>query len=162
MKWEGLLRSCSGKESACNSGEMGSIPGLGRSPENGMATHSSVLAWRIPWTEEPGRPQSMGSQSWTWLSDWAHTHISMMRTSGPYHSLPIELPLLYILNAGLPNQHMRWGSMVFWSHFAGEIRIGMQMTLPLYGRKWRKTKEPLDESERGEWKSWLKAQHSES
>ena len=31
-----------------------------------------------------------------------------------------------------------------------------------YGRKWRKTKEPLDESEKGEWKSWLKAQHSEN
>ena len=31
---------------------------------------------------------------------------------------------------------------------------------PSYGRKWRRTKEPLDESERGEWKSWLKAQHS--
>ena len=28
----------------------------------GTATHSSILAWRIPWTEEPGRPQSMGSQ----------------------------------------------------------------------------------------------------
>ena len=32
----------------------------------------------------------------------------------------------------------------------------------LNGRKWRRTKEPLDESERGEWKSWLKAQHSEN
>ena len=31
-----------------------------------------------------------------------------------------------------------------------------------YGRKWRGTKKPLDESERGEWKSWLKAQHSEN
>ena len=30
--------------------------------EKGMAIHSSILAWRIPWTEEPGRPQSMGSQ----------------------------------------------------------------------------------------------------
>ena len=30
--------------------------------EKGMATHSSILAWRIPWIEEPGRPQSMGSQ----------------------------------------------------------------------------------------------------
>ena len=30
--------------------------------EEGMATHSSVLAWRIPWTEEPGRLQSMGSE----------------------------------------------------------------------------------------------------
>ena len=33
--------------------------------DDGMATHSSVLAWRIPWTEEPGGLQSMGSQSWT-------------------------------------------------------------------------------------------------
>ena len=31
--------------------------------EKGMATHSSILAWRIPWTEEPGKLQSMGSQS---------------------------------------------------------------------------------------------------
>ena len=30
--------------------------------EKGMATHSSILAWRIPWTEEPGRPRSTGSQ----------------------------------------------------------------------------------------------------
>ena len=36
--------------------------------ERGMATHSSILAWRIPWMEEPGRLQSMGSQSQT---DWA-------------------------------------------------------------------------------------------
>ena len=33
--------------------------------EEGMATHSSILAWRIPWTEEPGRLQSIGSQSQT-------------------------------------------------------------------------------------------------
>ena len=33
----------------------GYIPGSGRSLEKGMATHSSVLAWEIPWTEEPGR-----------------------------------------------------------------------------------------------------------
>ena len=36
------------------------IPGSGRSLEEGMATHSSILAWRIPWTEEPGGLQSMG------------------------------------------------------------------------------------------------------
>ena len=33
--------------------------------EKGMTTHSSILAWRIPWTEESGRLQSRGSQSWT-------------------------------------------------------------------------------------------------
>ena len=41
---------------------MDSIPGSGRSPGGGMATHSSILAWRIPWTEKPGGLQSMGSQ----------------------------------------------------------------------------------------------------
>ena len=91
-----------GKESACHAGDLGSIPGLRRSPaegigyplqyswaslvaqtlknppamqetwvrslgwedllEQGMATHSSILAWRIPWTEETGRVQSMELQ----------------------------------------------------------------------------------------------------
>ena len=54
-----------GKESTCNAGDardVGLIPGLGRSPEEGTATHSSILAWRIPWTGEPGGLQSIGSQ----------------------------------------------------------------------------------------------------
>ena len=38
------------------------IPGLGRPPGEENATHSSILAWRIPWTEEPGRLQSIRSQ----------------------------------------------------------------------------------------------------
>ena len=42
--------------------DAGSSPGSGRSPEEGMATHSSILAWRIPWTEEPGGLQSTGLQ----------------------------------------------------------------------------------------------------
>ena len=42
--------------------DTGSIPGSGRSPGGGHGTHSSILAWRIPWTEEPGRLQSIGSQ----------------------------------------------------------------------------------------------------
>ena len=47
-----------GKESACSAGDLGSITGLGRSPGEYMATHSSILAWRIPWIEEPGGLQS--------------------------------------------------------------------------------------------------------
>ena len=35
--------------------------------EEGTATHSSILVWRIPWTEEPGRLQSIGAKSWTQL-----------------------------------------------------------------------------------------------
>ena len=50
-----------GKESAWNEGDPGLIPELERSPGE-MTTHSSILAWRIPWTEEPAVLQSMGSQ----------------------------------------------------------------------------------------------------
>ena len=44
-----------GKESVCNAGDPGSIPGSGGSPGEGNATHSSILPWRILWTKEPGR-----------------------------------------------------------------------------------------------------------
>ena len=45
--------------------------------EKEMATHPSILAWRIPWTEEPGGLQSMGSQSQTQLGDrHSHDHIT--------------------------------------------------------------------------------------
>ena len=56
----GLLRRLSGKEYTCDAGDAGLIPGSGRSPGEGMAVHSSILAWKILWTEEPGRLQSMG------------------------------------------------------------------------------------------------------
>ena len=50
------------KESACS--QETHVRSLGREDplEKGMAAHSSILAWRIPWTEEPGKLQSMGSQ----------------------------------------------------------------------------------------------------
>ena len=53
------------KNPSANAGDIkdvSSIPGFGRSPGEGPATHSSILAWRIPWTEEPGRLQSIGLQ----------------------------------------------------------------------------------------------------
>ena len=50
------------KESACNAGDPGWTLCLEDPLEKGMATHSSILAWKIPWTEEPGMLQSMGSQ----------------------------------------------------------------------------------------------------
>ena len=49
-----------GKESACNAGDPSLTPGLGRSPRDRMTTHSSILTWRTPWTEEPGGLQSLG------------------------------------------------------------------------------------------------------
>ena len=51
------------KNSPANAGNIrdaGLIPGSGRSLEEGMATHSSILAWRMPWAEEPGGLQSRG------------------------------------------------------------------------------------------------------
>ena len=102
MEALGFPDSSVGKESTCNAGDPGSIPGSGRSPGEGtgsplqyswaslvaqlvknlpamwetwvqslswedplekeMAIHSSILAWKIPWTEEPGGLQSTGSQ----------------------------------------------------------------------------------------------------
>ena len=66
--------------------DVGLIPGLGRwedPQEKGMATHSSIIVWKIPWTEEPGELQCMGSQrdditerlTYTalWLVDGAYT-----------------------------------------------------------------------------------------
>ena len=53
-----------------------------------MATHSSTLAWRIPWREEPGRLQSMGSQSRTQLSDFISTSTCGSTTGICSHGCP--------------------------------------------------------------------------
>ena len=68
--WTSLLV---GKESAYNAGDPGSISGSGRSPGE-MATHTSILAWRIPRAGQPGRLQSMGLHGAG--QDWALTHAS--------------------------------------------------------------------------------------
>ena len=58
-----------GKESACSAGDLGWEDPL----EKGMAPHSSILGWRIPWTEQPGGLQSMGLQELTQLIE-EHFH----------------------------------------------------------------------------------------
>ena len=45
-----------------NAGDVGLIPGSGRSPGEENVNHSSILAWEIPWTGEPGGPEPMGLQ----------------------------------------------------------------------------------------------------
>ena len=60
--WASLVDSLVVKNPPANAGDSGLTPGLGHAPAKGMATHCSILAWRIPWTEEPGRLQSMGLQ----------------------------------------------------------------------------------------------------
>ena len=70
----------------------GSIPGSGRSLEKEMAAHSSILPWRIPWREEPGRLQSTelqrGRHDW---NDWACTQCNL---PVPLNQGPFQWPLV--------------------------------------------------------------------
>ena len=82
----GFPASSTGKESTCNEGDPSSIPGLGSSLEKGTAAHSSILAWRIPWTV-----QSMGWQ--TVGHDWVNFTFSLscwfneIRPECPFNSI---------------------------------------------------------------------------
>ena len=69
----GASLGLSGKESACNVGDLGSIPRWGRSLGEGMATHSSILAWRTPW------------------SPWGHKELDTTERLSLTHSLCIEV-----------------------------------------------------------------------
>ena len=62
LRFRGLTGGSLIKNLPANAGDVGSILGQDDPLEEEMATHSSILAWRIPWTGEPGRLQSMGSQ----------------------------------------------------------------------------------------------------
>ena len=59
-----------------NTGDTCLIPGYGRSPGGDLATHSSILAWKIPWTKEPGRLQSIETQrvGHDWVTKYDITH----------------------------------------------------------------------------------------
>ena len=79
----------SGKESACNAGDPGLILGWEDPREKGTATHSSILAWRIPWTEEPGGLQSTGSQRVGY--DWVTKHACVKAGDGVQDVLKLDL-----------------------------------------------------------------------
>ena len=65
----GFLGGSDGKEPACNVGDLGSIPGLGRSPGGGLGTHSSILAWRILMDRGAWRATvHRATKNWTRLS----------------------------------------------------------------------------------------------
>ena len=64
---EGFPGGSDCKESSCNAGDVGLLPGSGRCLEKRMDTHSRILAWKIPGTEEPGGIPSTGSQNQTRL-----------------------------------------------------------------------------------------------
>ena len=64
------------KNPPANAGDVGLIPGSGRSLEEEMPTYSRILAMRISWTEEPGGPQFLPLQSQTRLSDNSNNLLS--------------------------------------------------------------------------------------
>ena len=73
--FQGFLSGSDGKESSCNAGNLGSISGSGRFPGEGNGNPPSILAWEIPWTEEPSGLQSMGMQRvrHDWVTNTHHT-----------------------------------------------------------------------------------------
>ena len=74
-----------------------------------MPPHSSTLAWKIPWMEEPGRLQSMGStKSWTWLKDFTFTftfHFRALEKEMPTHSSVLAWKIPWMGGA--------WGAAVY-------------------------------------------------
>ena len=75
--------------------DVGLIPGSGRSLEKGMAIDSSILAWRIPWTEEPGRLQSIGSQRFG--HDWSDLACNTQKGNKIY-ALVLQRACTYCVN----------------------------------------------------------------
>ena len=75
----GFPGGLAGKESACNAGDLGLIPGLGRSLEEGNSwvTHSSILAWRIPWTVYPRGCKESD------MTEWLSLHFFKVKSQCP-------------------------------------------------------------------------------
>ena len=94
-----------GKESDRNAGDPGSIPELGRSLEEGKATHCSILAWRIPWTSP------WVAKSRTRLSDFHYGLLSDSSTRFLLCEVNAKLPQLFIqllLGGGLRPKALKW------------------------------------------------------
>ena len=136
----GFPSGSAGKEFTCNAGHLGSIPRLGKSLGEGnvyplqyyglensmecivhgvkdMATHSSILAWKILWMEEPGSLKSMGSQRVGY--DWV-TSLHFMSPSQSHKSVPAWQNKIICLPTGiwkweLSIFHLGNYSLIMWS-----------------------------------------------
>ena len=79
--------------------------------EKGMATHSSILAWKIPWTEEPGWLQSMGSQIELDTTEWLTWRLKAVRTKSDWLAFPLGSQG-NILHVSLPSEPTKILSVV--------------------------------------------------
>ena len=108
-----LPGSLDSKESA--SGAAVPVRSLGREDplEKEMANHSSILTWRIPWTEEPGRLQSMGSQrvghDWVTNKDWIHDQFQRLWF---FYSFLTRTSYVALCTSG--RRHIMPGSLFLW------------------------------------------------
>ena len=131
LLYKGFPCGSAGKESTSNAGDLSSIPGLGRSLEQGKATHSSILAWRIPWTVK-----SMGSQRVE--HDWAtFTFHSFLLT----HSDEISIPSYLSINGKNPGLELWSQSRDFPGGSAVKnmpASAGDVGSIPMLGRSPRK------------------------
>ena len=75
------------KETACNAGDLSSVPGSGRCPGEGNGTHSSILAWKIPWLEVPvgyspwGHKESDKTELLHWFTVRKYSMSTVMRNT---------------------------------------------------------------------------------
>ena len=115
------------KNQPANGGDVGLIPGSERSPREGMAVLSSILAWEIPWTEEPGRLQSMGSQR------VGHDLATKQQTKGKLHCLGKELNATIVSMYFFQPLLQRDLQLLGWQHWEKEVpglfRYSMQASL---------------------------------
>ena len=115
-----------GKESACNAGDPGSNPGSERYPGEGNAIHSRIFAWRIPRTEEPSEPQSIGLQrvGHNWATNIFNMKGKLIGTSWvrwpPWSSQPWSRS-----NTNMANSETR-----DWAHISNSVLI-LEIFTPL-------------------------------
>ena len=112
-----------GKESTCNAEDLDFIPGAGRSPDKGNDYILQFLAWRIPWTEEPDRRQSMGSQSQTYLNDYEFScfplvidfqfHISVVRKDAWYDLSLLKFVKICFVLTNMENVPYMWVRSIY-------------------------------------------------
>ena len=104
-----------------------------------------------------------------WQSAKTEREISHIQTAHTVHGFLKYIKAIYCHPAYVTYMQSTSWETLGWKKHKLESRCREKYQSPLicwwhrpYGRKWRRTTEPLDESERGEWKSWLKAQHLEN
>ena len=88
LVWLGFPDGSSSKESICNARDVGDSLGQEDPLEKKMAIHSGILAWEIPWTEEPEELQSMGSQRVG--HDWVYTDMLVWWTSKMFRRISVR------------------------------------------------------------------------